>query len=62
MIDCKVYSISQWDWFNSVLNRRFVWGFDDKCFYTDGGTVYDYKDLLTKYRLKLRPRLTFIME
>ena len=64
MIDCKVYSISQWDWFNSVLNRRFVWGFDDKCFYTDPAdrVPLTRDSLLREYRARLRPRLTFIME
>jgi hypothetical protein len=63
MIDCKVYSISQWDWKGGGLHNRFVWDFDRKSFYTEaGGTVYDYNDLLANYKVRLIPRLTFIME
>lgn len=64
MIDCsKKYSISQWDWSSSVLHSRFVWGFDDKCFYTDDDNYsITHDNLLRDCRGRLRPRLTFIME
>lgn len=62
MIDCKVYSISQWDWYGGGLHNRFVWDFDRKSFYTDDSGTHEYTDLLASYKVRLKPKLIFIME